>query len=134
MAACAAYALTHNFPLLPRVHALAKRLERGLEEIGAEITSRAETCTLFYNPSPLGLSYSEIAERGSQLPEPIQLAGSRMIVHIQTSDDAVDDFLNLIRELATEKQRTGFVRQERSFWEDGVYKDPYIRRPAKTAA
>jgi threonine aldolase len=44
MAACAAYALTHNFPLLPRVHALAQRLERSLEEIGAEITSRAETC------------------------------------------------------------------------------------------
>jgi threonine aldolase len=44
MAACAAYALTHNFPLLPRVHALARRLERGVEEMGAEITSRSETC------------------------------------------------------------------------------------------
>jgi threonine aldolase len=46
LAACAAYALTHNFPLLPRVHALAQKLEQGLEEIGAEITSRAETCTV----------------------------------------------------------------------------------------
>jgi len=44
LAAAAAYALTHNFPQLPRVHALAKRLEAGLEEIGVAILSRAETC------------------------------------------------------------------------------------------
>jgi len=44
LAACSAYALTHHFPLLPRVHALARKLEQGLEAIGAEITSRAETC------------------------------------------------------------------------------------------
>jgi len=133
MAACAAYALTHNFPLLPRVHALARRLEQGLEEIGAEITSRAETCMLFYNPSPLGLSYSEIAERASQLPEPIELAGSRMVVHIQTSDDAVNDFLDLVRQLAVEKQQAGYVPQQKSFSTEGIYKNPYIRR-VKAAA
>ena len=44
LAASAAYALSHNFPQLPRVHILAKRLEAGLEEIGANILSRAETC------------------------------------------------------------------------------------------
>jgi len=44
LAASAAFALTHNFPQLPRVHALAKRLEAGLEDIGAIILSRAETC------------------------------------------------------------------------------------------
>lgn len=44
LAAAAAYALTHNFPLLPKVHALARKLEVGLEEIGAKITCRAETC------------------------------------------------------------------------------------------
>ena len=44
LAACAAYALTNNFPKLPRVHALAKRLEAGLEKIGVAILSKAETC------------------------------------------------------------------------------------------
>lgn len=44
LAGCVAYALTHNFPQLHRVHALAKKLEAGLEEIGAVITSKAETC------------------------------------------------------------------------------------------
>lgn len=44
LAASAAYALTYNFPQLRRVHSLARKLEAGLEEIGAEILSRAETC------------------------------------------------------------------------------------------
>ena len=48
MAASAAYALTHNFPLLPAVHQLTRRLENGLEEIGVDITSGAETCMVRY--------------------------------------------------------------------------------------
>jgi threonine aldolase len=44
MAGCAAYALTHNFPLLPHVHDLAKRMQQGLEELGVGILSPAETC------------------------------------------------------------------------------------------
>ena len=44
LAAAAAYAVTNHFPLLPRVHALARMLEHGLEEAGCKITSRSETC------------------------------------------------------------------------------------------
>lgn len=44
LSASAAYALTYNFPQLPRVHALTRRLEDGLREIGVRITSGAETC------------------------------------------------------------------------------------------
>jgi threonine aldolase len=44
LAASAVYALNNHFPLLPRVHALAKKVQGGLENIGATITSPAETC------------------------------------------------------------------------------------------
>ena len=44
LAASAAYALTHNFPQLPRVHALARKLQAGLESIGVEILHGVETC------------------------------------------------------------------------------------------
>ena len=44
LAASAAYALTHNFPQLPRAHALARKLQAGLESIGVEILCGAETC------------------------------------------------------------------------------------------
>jgi threonine aldolase len=57
-----------------------------------------------------------------------------MVVHIQTSDDAVDDFLKLIRELAAEKQRAGVVPKQTSYRANGIYKDPYIRKSVKTAA
>lgn len=57
-----------------------------------------------------------------------------MVVHIQTSQDAVNDFLDLVRELAAEKQRTGFVPEQKSFQNGGIYKDPYIRKPVQTVA
>lgn len=44
LSACAAYALSNNFALLPAVHALAKKAEAGLKDIGAHILSPAETC------------------------------------------------------------------------------------------
>lgn len=43
LAGCAAYALNHNFLQLPRVHALARKLEAGLRELGVQILS-SDTC------------------------------------------------------------------------------------------
>jgi threonine aldolase len=129
LAACAAYSLSYNFPQLPRVHALARKLEVGLEEIGANILSRAETCMIFYDPSPLGVTYDEIGERGSAHPEPLFLGGSRLVVHVQTSDAAVDDFLGVVRQLAEEKRAAGFVKPEQHV--NGDIKDVYVRRVPK---
>ncbi|KAF9459484.1 pyridoxal phosphate-dependent transferase [Collybia nuda] len=125
LAASAAYALTYNFPQLKRVHALAKKLEVGLEEIGAEILSRAETCMVFYDPSSLGLDYGEIADRAGALPDPLFLGGSRLVVHIQTTEAAIEDFLRVIKELAEEKRKAGFVRSESK---SSKLKDIYVRR------
>ncbi|KAG6911757.1 hypothetical protein DXG01_000003 [Tephrocybe rancida] len=130
LAASAAYALTHNFPQLERVHALTKKLEAGLKAIGADITSGAETCMVFYDPSPLGLDYNEIAERASVLPSPLILGGSRLVLHIQTSEAAVDDFLSLISQLAEEKRKAGFVKPDTPVKVTG-YKDIYERRVPK---
>lgn len=69
---------------------------------------------VFYDAASVGLTYEEIAARGSALPEPLQLAGSRLVVHIQTSDAAVEDFLNLVQELANEKKSAGFVKHRPS--------------------
>ena len=149
LAACAAYSLSHNLPQLVRVHALAKRLQTGLEEIGVNILSRAETCMvrsfhmfipymsspsqhsykIFYDPSPVGVTYEEIAERGSALPEPLILGGSRLVVHIQTSEEAVEDFLSVVRQLALEKKEAGFVPTESDA--TGAFKDVYVRRAPK---
>ena len=132
LAASAAYALTHNFSKLAAVHDLTRKLECGLMELGVEITSSAETCMVrfsslqqqpavsltyqtirnkvFYDPSSIGTSYAEIAERARKLPNPLSLAASRLVVHIRTTEQAIDDFLGLIRSLAEEKRAAGFVR------------------------
>jgi len=65
---------------------------------------------VFYNPSSVGTSYAEIAERGKKLPKPLSLAAARLVVHIQTTEQAIDDFLGVIRSLAEEKKAAGFVR------------------------
>lgn len=125
LAACAAYALTNNFPQLPRVHALAKRLEAGLEKIGVTILTKAETCMIFFDPSPVGLDYGEIVKRAGALPEPIIARGSRIVLHIQTSEEAITDFLDLVGQMAEEKKAAGFVRQQNHT--NGHYRDVYRR-------
>jgi threonine aldolase len=57
LAGSVAYALTHNFPLLPRVHALAKRLQAGLEELQVGILSPAETCMVSPTSCPSILDF-----------------------------------------------------------------------------
>ncbi|KAI0271532.1 pyridoxal phosphate-dependent transferase [Gloeopeniophorella convolvens] len=127
LTASAAYALSNNFPKLASVHQLALKLEKGLVDIGVEITGRAETCMVFYDPSTIGTDYVEIAERAKQLPEPLVLGGSRLVVHIQTTENAIDDFLAVVHALAEEKAAAGFVRPADKS-ENGLYKDIYVRR------
>ncbi|KIK97657.1 hypothetical protein PAXRUDRAFT_824714 [Paxillus rubicundulus Ve08.2h10] len=124
---CAAYALTHNFPLLPRVHALAKRMQQGLEGLGVGILSPAETCILFYDPSPIGVEYWEIVERAATLPNPIKLDGSRLVIHIQTSPQAVDDFLELMRDAKEEKAKGGWIPEQAAPKKRGLLRDVYIK-------
>jgi threonine aldolase len=48
------------------------------------------------------------------------------VIHIQTTEAAVDDFLKLIADIAEEKKAAGFVKPEVK--EDGKYHDVYVRR------
>ncbi|KAL4068326.1 pyridoxal phosphate-dependent transferase [Scleroderma yunnanense] len=137
LAAAAAYGLTHNFPLLPQVHGLANRMQHGLEEIGVGILTPAETCMVFYDPSPIGVEYWEVVERAAQLPNPIHINGSRLIMHIQTSPEAIEDFLELMKTLKIEKGQAGWSpdKQPRPA-RKGIYRDPYVKavRPMVTVA
>ena len=67
---------------------------------------------IFFDPSPIGVDYAEIVEAMSALPDPIAVGGSRLVVHIQTSQQAVEDLLAVIRKLAEEKKAAGFVPSE----------------------
>lgn len=137
LAGCAAYALNHNFPQLPLVHALARRLEVGLRNLGVRILS-AGTCMVFYDPAPLGIEYDEISERAATLPEPITISSSRsrLVVHVQTEGQAVDDFLALVKTISEEKKVAGFVPlpQGKQIAADNIYDDVYGQSQSRRAA
>ena len=79
------------------------------------------------------MSFAELVERASQLPEPLSLGGSRLVVHVQTSPQAVEDLLALIRKLAEEKKAAGFVAPEKKSTPNGrSYSSVYVKvkRPA----
>ncbi|KAF5382949.1 hypothetical protein D9757_006308 [Collybiopsis confluens] len=125
LAGCAAYALTYNFPQLARVHQLTHKVQKSLEDIGVSILSPAETCMVFYDADSIGATYDEIAERGAALPEPLFLGGSRLVLHIQTTESAVDDFIKLIATIAEEKRKAGFVKSK---VQGNGHRDVYVRR------
>ncbi|KAG8834377.1 Threonine aldolase [Serendipita sp. 399] len=96
LSACAAYALNNHIALLPSVHSKAKRLADGLSSTGVTITQPTETCMVWFDPSPVGLTTQEIAKRASELVQPITMYGDRLVAHIQTSDDAINDLVRLV--------------------------------------
>ena len=55
------------------------------------------------------MDYVELVELADALPNPIKIGGSRLVLHIQTTQEAVDDLLTLFRTLAEEKKAGGFV-------------------------
>jgi len=146
---CAAYALTHNVSQLPRTHLLAKRMQRGLEDIGVGILSPAETCMvrhltsyhyrsddrdqqLFYDPSTIGVEYWEVVERAAALEKPIKINGSRIIMHIQVSPKAVEDFLDLMRSLKEEKAKAGWTPEMAPPKKQNSYRNVYIKATKPT--
>lgn len=64
---------------------------------------------VFFDPSTIGVVYEEVERRAATLPDPITLNSSRLVVHIQTSGETIDDFVRLIEELRDEKAKEGFV-------------------------
>ena len=82
---------------------------------------------MFFDPTTLGIDYRELVTRAAELPEPIRLGGSRLVVHIQTSTEAVDDLINLIRVLAEEKVNAGFVPTVDGHTNGSAIQNIYVR-------
>lgn len=53
------------------------------------------------------------------------------MVHIQTSEEAVEDFLSVIRLLAEEKKAAGWVMPTDDNARTSTMKDVYVRRQVK---
>lgn len=82
---------------------------------------------LFYDPSPIGVEYWEVVERAAQLPDPIKLNGSRLLMHVQTSPQAIEDFLELLRTLKEEKAAAGWRPENALPKKKTLFRDVYVK-------
>lgn len=82
---------------------------------------------VFFDPSTIGVEYGEVVGRAAALPDPIALSDSRLVVHIQTSSEAIDDFLRLISELRDEKIKEGFIPSTAQTLANGTIRSIYGR-------
>lgn len=110
LAAAADYALTRTLPLLPAVHTRAARLAKAFEDLGANLLFPTQTGMVWVDTSPLGFSTAELTRRGLDIDngrKRVILGGSRIVLHFQITDEAVDDLIELVKTMKEEYANGG---------------------------
>lgn len=87
---------------------------------------------LFYDPSTIGVEYWEVVERAAALEKPIKINGSRIVMHIQNSPQAVEDFLDLMRSLKEEKAKAGWTPDQAPLKKQSLFRDVYVKATKPT--
>lgn len=103
-------------PKLPETHALAARLAQHLQSLGVKLLLPCHTNMLFIDVAPMGIKVDELADALKQKNIKISAFGgstiSRVVLHYQITEQAIQDFMNAASELAEKAQANGFVYQE----------------------
>ncbi|KAK4704180.1 threonine aldolase, partial [Phenoliferia sp. Uapishka_3] len=103
LATAADYALTNHLPLLPHTHILASSFASSLDNLGVQLLLPVETNILWIGVSHLGFSLQQLIER-AKLNAGITLAGSRLIIHFQVDESAIQDLLTVIKSMVEENK------------------------------
>ncbi|ORY92241.1 pyridoxal phosphate-dependent transferase [Syncephalastrum racemosum] len=103
-------------PKLPETHALAVRLAQHLQSLGVKLLLPCHTNMLFIDVAPMGIMVDELAAALKQKNIKISAFGgstiSRVVLHYQITEQAVQDFMDVASELAAKAKANGFVYQE----------------------
>lgn len=124
LAVAADYCVDNHFPKLKATHELCSYLAKGLADLGAQLLlpvgaflasspaptlriwltpltcSSSETNMLWLDPSSLGFSISDLAQRAKT--RGVTLGSNRIVVHHQITREAVDDLLQLVADMKDE--------------------------------
>ncbi|TKA55930.1 hypothetical protein B0A53_01629 [Rhodotorula sp. CCFEE 5036] len=105
LALAATISLQTIFPQLPRTHALARRLSEGLVDAGVALDLPTETQMVWIDPAPIGITMRQLKvaareRKGITMWEP----RGRLVVHHQVDPQAVEDLIDLVRELRDENR------------------------------
>ncbi|KAF9583950.1 Threonine aldolase [Lunasporangiospora selenospora] len=116
LAAVAHWCIDNVWPTMGETHLLAKRLAQGLEQHGggAKITIPVETNMVFLDLAGSGIRLSELSRRleerhikiGSR-NAPEDQTQVRLVLHWQISQQAVDDFIEVVKDMAQNASQTG---------------------------
>jgi len=101
LTAAAEYALETHFPQLKKAHQLATKLATGMAELGVRILMPVQTNMAFFDCTPLGFSVKELSARCDDAQIVIR-DSSRLVIHHQTSPQAVDDLLEVLSSMKQE--------------------------------
>jgi threonine aldolase len=108
LAGGALYAINNIWPRLKVDHENAKRLESGLLKMGFTTTTPVESNFVFASGANIGFSFRFVApylrSQGILItPNAMNEYNSRLTIHHQITQDHVDEFLNIIRDLISRK-------------------------------
>ncbi|KAF9942927.1 Threonine aldolase [Mortierella antarctica] len=116
LAAAAEWCIEHVWPTMTQTHALAKYLADGLEREapGATVYTPVETNMVFLDMNGSGIKLSELSRhlktKGIEIGNrdaPDNQTQVRLVLHWQITSTHVDEFLEVVRDLAAQANRTG---------------------------
>jgi threonine aldolase len=104
MAAAAIAAMEHTLPLLPKVHALTRRVADYLHRIGYEFLMPVDTNMIVLDLKKTGITGDDIVFYCKQQGL-LVFPNGRLAFHHQISDDGVARLQRALLELITDKKR-----------------------------
>ncbi|KAI1319368.1 Threonine aldolase [Mortierella claussenii] len=136
LAAAAHWGIEHVWPTMEKTHRLAKYLAEELEKVGggARVYIPVETNMVFLDLAGSGIRLSELSrrlesEKGIRIGNkdaPETQTQVRLVLHWQISLQAVDDFLEVVRDMAS--QSGGGSGARRGWQEDANQRSVYSSR------
>lgn len=128
LAVAASYALEHNLPLVSGTHLKATHLAQSFAALGIRLLLPTETHMVWFDPTPLGFTVEELAVRAKT--RGITLGGTRIVVHLQITDEAIEQLILCAKELKTERINVVEERDEEEEMEyhvNGVENEKFAR-------
>ncbi|KAI8051923.1 pyridoxal phosphate-dependent transferase [Gilbertella persicaria] len=112
LATAARHCINTVVPTMPETHALARKLGTSLQSLGVQILLPVETNMIFIDTSRTGLTIADFAEALKLKNIKIfsnPSTTTRLVLHYQITEKAVDDFIQVATELVQAKHKSGFI-------------------------
>ncbi|KAF9323515.1 Threonine aldolase [Linnemannia elongata] len=128
LAEAALWGIKNNWPTMEDTHRRAKWLERVFLQVGCQITNPVDTNMVWVDTTNAGFTVDDLIVELAK--EGIKISGSgcqaRVVLHYQISDEAVQQFIEVLRKMANSPRmkvnvdliKTSMLEQPHSIYND----------------